>query len=241
MKNIIYIILLLIIASSCNVQKHYAKSIPKVKNTFQSEAIVNLSKQRKYPYSVSTQSISPVPLKQIEPISCPGSGFQLKKINRIAIFNHKEAKSGNSLPQQTHTIRQKGFSRTHSDVNIAKVILVTSGILLLLLGWPILILGSAFSAGGAILLGVLMLLVGLILLIVGLAKPDHPVKIPSQDNKSKQNQPIEDVVYLKDGSVIKGTIIATIPHEFIKIQTKDGSVIVERMDKVEKITKEPVN
>ncbi len=47
-----------------------------------------------------------------------------------------------------------------------------------------------------------------------------------------------DVVHLKNGSVIKGTIIEQIPNESIKIQTADGSVFVHPMSDVEKMSKE---
>jgi len=48
----------------------------------------------------------------------------------------------------------------------------------------------------------------------------------------------EDVVYLKNGSIIHGTIIEQIPNESIKIQTKDRSVFVYKMDEILKLTKE---
>lgn len=47
-----------------------------------------------------------------------------------------------------------------------------------------------------------------------------------------------DVVYLKNESVIKGMIVEQIPNASLKIQTKDGSVFVYKMDEVLKITKE---
>lgn len=47
-----------------------------------------------------------------------------------------------------------------------------------------------------------------------------------------------DVIYLKNGSVVRGTIIEQIPNESIKIETSDGSVFVFKMSDVEKITKE---
>ena len=48
----------------------------------------------------------------------------------------------------------------------------------------------------------------------------------------------EDVVYLKNGSVIHGVIIEQVPNQTIKIQIKDKSVFVYSMDEIEKITKE---
>src|SRR6187455_310216 len=50
----------------------------------------------------------------------------------------------------------------------------------------------------------------------------------------------EDVVYLKNGSIIHGMIIEQIPNESIKIKTADRNVFVFRMDEIQKITKEEV-
>ena len=51
-------------------------------------------------------------------------------------------------------------------------------------------------------------------------------------------QEMRDVVYLKDGSVIKGIIVEQIPNKSIKLQTADGSLFVYQIDAVEKMTKE---
>lgn len=48
----------------------------------------------------------------------------------------------------------------------------------------------------------------------------------------------QDVVYLKNGSVIRGLVIEQIPNKSIKIQTADRNVFVYQIDEVEKITKE---
>jgi hypothetical protein len=47
-----------------------------------------------------------------------------------------------------------------------------------------------------------------------------------------------DVVYLMDGSVIRGTIIEQIPNKSLKIETQDGSVFVIEYSRIQKITKE---
>lgn len=47
-----------------------------------------------------------------------------------------------------------------------------------------------------------------------------------------------EVVYLKNGSVIKGVIIEQVPNVSLKIKTSDGSLIICQMNEVEKITKE---
>ena len=49
-----------------------------------------------------------------------------------------------------------------------------------------------------------------------------------------------DVVYLKNGNVIKGTIVETIPEKSIKIETADGNLFVYNMSDIEKLTKEAV-
>lgn len=51
-------------------------------------------------------------------------------------------------------------------------------------------------------------------------------------------QNYEDVVYFKNGSIIRGIIIEQVPYESLKIQTKDGSVFVVDIDDVQKMTKE---
>lgn len=49
----------------------------------------------------------------------------------------------------------------------------------------------------------------------------------------------QDVVYLKNGSVIRGVIIEQVPNKSIKIETVDRNVFVYQMDEIEKLTKEP--
>jgi hypothetical protein len=54
---------------------------------------------------------------------------------------------------------------------------------------------------------------------------------------SAQNS-TQDVVYLKNGSIIRGTIIEQRPGDSYKIQTGDMSIFVYKVDEIEKITKE---
>ena len=48
----------------------------------------------------------------------------------------------------------------------------------------------------------------------------------------------QEVVYLKNGSVIKGVVIEQVPGQSVKVQTQDGSIFVYEMSKVDKIVKE---
>lgn len=49
---------------------------------------------------------------------------------------------------------------------------------------------------------------------------------------------LQEVVYLKNGSVIRGVILEMIPDKTVRIQTVDGNIFVYEMSQVEKITKE---
>ncbi|MCX6158923.1 MAG: hypothetical protein NTY74_13170 [Ignavibacteriae bacterium] len=51
-------------------------------------------------------------------------------------------------------------------------------------------------------------------------------------------QEMEDIVYLKNGSVIRGTIIEQVLNESIKIKTRDENVFVYKYDEILKIAKE---
>ena len=51
-------------------------------------------------------------------------------------------------------------------------------------------------------------------------------------------QKLQETIYLKNGSVIRGTVIEQIPGESMKIKTRDGSIFVYKVTEIEKITKE---
>jgi len=48
----------------------------------------------------------------------------------------------------------------------------------------------------------------------------------------------QDVVYLKDRSIIRGVIIEQVPNKSIKIETKDKSIFVFQIEEIDRITKE---
>lgn len=52
-------------------------------------------------------------------------------------------------------------------------------------------------------------------------------------------QMLEDVVYLKDGSMIRGTIIQQIPNAHLTIRITGGSTFTYAMSEIIRITKEP--
>ena len=49
---------------------------------------------------------------------------------------------------------------------------------------------------------------------------------------------LQDVVYLKNGSIIRGDIVEYTPNDTVKIMTTDGSVFVYDFAQVEKFAKE---
>jgi hypothetical protein len=54
-----------------------------------------------------------------------------------------------------------------------------------------------------------------------------------------QTQPqVQDILYLKNGSIVKGTIVELVPEKTVKIQTADDSISVYDMAEIEKIAKE---
>ncbi len=60
-----------------------------------------------------------------------------------------------------------------------------------------------------------------------------PLLTQAQQNK-------RDVIYLKNGSIIKGTILEMIPDQTIKIETADGSIFVYKLEEIEKTNTEEV-
>lgn len=57
-------------------------------------------------------------------------------------------------------------------------------------------------------------------------------------NSISQINNYEEVVYLKNGSIIHGVIIEQVPNVSLKIKTKDQNIFVFKMEEIEKITKE---
>ena len=60
--------------------------------------------------------------------------------------------------------------------------------------------------------------------------------VPSSVNAQQQE---EDVVYLKDGSVLRGTIIEDVIGESLRIRTRDGNVFRIAYDRIDRRTREP--
>ncbi len=55
-----------------------------------------------------------------------------------------------------------------------------------------------------------------------------------------QTQKTVDVIYLKSGSVVKGTILEAVPNKSVRIQTLEGKVKSYKMNTVKKLAKETI-
>ena len=49
----------------------------------------------------------------------------------------------------------------------------------------------------------------------------------------------QDVIYLKDGSVVRGTIIDKVPNKSVQIKMADKTVFIYQMDQIDKLAREP--
>jgi len=107
-------------------------------------------------------------------------------------------------------------------------------------GTLLIIMGVIFIIFVSIILGFILIALGILLRAV--AGPKHkPTPTPvvaTQPQTEEKKVEFVDVVYLKNGSIIKGLIMEQIPNESLKIQTSDGSLFVYKMEEVVKITKE---
>ena len=103
------------------------------------------------------------------------------------------------------------------------------------------VFGIVLSVVGFLVFLFVSWLIGLILLLLGIGLLIGGASGSSQSRGREPRSPAQewqDVVYLKNGSVIRGMVIEQVPNVSLKIRTADGSVFVYAMDQVEKITKE---
>lgn len=109
-------------------------------------------------------------------------------------------------------------------------------------GWILIILGALVVLFISIVLGVILILLGIIFALSGRNQEPGKGKNPDPETteKTKANEELVDVLYLKNGSMIRGKILEFVSGGNVKIQTADGSIFVYKADEVDKIVKEPV-
>jgi len=171
---------------------------------------------------VSTSTVKPIatavlPKKQKHPVK------PLKAIRELI-----KAKKAVKQMRKNSPAEQSG----------AQTVLIAIGAIGLVIGFVVFLFVDL--AGGGLIAAI-----GLLFLIIGLASntgSGTSTKYPNRQHEEQQEpkKEYQDVVYLKNGSIIRGMIIEQIPNKTLKIQTKDRSVFVYKYDEIEKITKELV-
>lgn len=102
-------------------------------------------------------------------------------------------------------------------------------------GWVVTVVGLLLLLFISILLGLILMLGGIAMVVAGSPKKSSGSKAKVEKEKAGEWQ---DVVYLQNGSIIRGMVIEQVPNVSIKIQTSDGSIFVYEMKDVAKIAKE---
>jgi len=102
-------------------------------------------------------------------------------------------------------------------------------------GWVVTSVGLLLLLFVSILLGLILIIGGVVMIAVGSPKK---TSVKGAQKEKRTTGEWQDVVYLQNGSVIRGMVIEQVPNVSLKIQTADGSIFVYEMKDVLKITKE---
>lgn len=220
MKKMLPLLLLILMLSSCRImQRKYRDGyyLPELSKSAQNHSA--LSKK----VSLVNGSINPICINHLTTHPIIEKTKPTKDIIYPEIIATKEVIYHNKLIVSK---RKKELKTTTSNNNGC--------------GGGAMALGIIFIVGGAIawiaglfITGPILIVLGVVIVILGAASSKS--NKDSSENKPKQMQ---DVIYLKNGSIIRGIIIENIPNESIKIETKDGSTFVYKMDEIIKMTKE---
>jgi ABC-type multidrug transport system fused ATPase/permease subunit len=150
---------------------------------------------------------------------------QIKKKHKSTPLNQIEILVATKKEGVVHNKKRiKNKSNTSNNNNVASTIFSVFSILFFLIGFIVFLFANWIA-------GLVYLFIGLIFLILALATRKSSKEIVKQEI-------YKDVVYLKNGSIVKGVIVEQIPNLSLKIETGDGSIFVYKMDEVEKIGKE---
>ena len=140
-------------------------------------------------------------------------------------------KKSRILPFRLPFIKQNGIKNKQSDGEINGGALAS-----LIIGIVFLCSGTVILWFVSIIFGACLIVAGLISLIVG------AVRLKKKKYRDRDTEPapnvLVDIVYLNNGSIIRGNIIEQKINEYVKIQTKDGSIFVYNLTDILKITKE---
>jgi hypothetical protein len=176
-------------------------------------------------------------IEKIERIGETTEGDTQDQGEELVAFHHKVPygkravpNSGVELLDQLHRLEHYPLGPDDQYVDTQKKTLRIMGIVLIGVGLILFLLVSW-------LIGLILMLGGIAMVIAGAEnKAQKPVAGKPAAEESKAEW--QDVVYLKNGSVIRGMIVEQVPNMSLKIMTADGSVFVYEMEQVAKITKE---
>ena len=151
--------------------------------------------------------------------------------DELVVRNHSRANESNSKTTERKRNVIKNDSTNHTNDGKG---LIIAGVMFLVLG--LIVLWYLSIAGG-----LAMAIGGLIMMIAGNTKFKKANNLGNSGKKNSSNSndgEWQDVVYLKNGGIIRGMIIEQVPNVTLKIQTRDGSVFVYKFEEISKITKE---
>jgi hypothetical protein len=247
-----YFILLCFLFSSCGSVSHLNLFTSKIngigmvrekKNKKENVVLSHTAQEKSKKYAVVPKKEITVLKNNLETLLIKSSNklndkTELKKIastskNNLSISSIVFSKFLTEKKQNAKTPQEKSQKKIVPVLSEPKQKSASSYLYIALV---VLICGLFIFLFVSILFGALIMFLGLVDLIIALI-----VSSGSRTANSKNGQNIQeyqDVVYLKNGGILRGMIIEQIPNVQLKIQTKDGSVFVYKMDEIEKITKE---
>jgi hypothetical protein len=148
-------------------------------------------------------------------------------VNRLQIgkriHQHKKDEKINQIIHKATTIVKRLPTKSNSFDNTTKSKTPPVGLGLFLLGISMMI-AFGFSMPIGIILGGLSVLLILAIIITKALSPSGHI----------------DVIYFKNGNIIRGQIIEQIPNVSLKIKTSDGSIYVHKFEEIEKIVSEEI-
>jgi Flp pilus assembly protein TadB len=101
--------------------------------------------------------------------------------------------------------------------------------------------GVVFALVGLGILFFVNILLGLVLLVAAftfLVSGANTNSLVKYKQRLSTNAMMRDVIYFKNGSEIRGTIIEQVMNDYVKIQTADKSILVFKHDEILRIAKE---
>ena len=265
MKNKIYILLMIVIVlSSCTMQKRYHNSGFNLglNHHFTRSAKVTATPKKSVKQAIQNPIIAAPKAGSVELANnipniaqINGSVCQIVvhgmsdfgaispvtqvPVSSVDLGNHSMLRSAGNALIQTKTYNAKR-ELNGADLKTSKKRASSDGggsgsrgfgIFLIVVGIIVFLFVS-------LIVGLLLALLGLVLMASGKSSNSQPRAAGEPATEEKKIEYV-DVLYLQNGSIIRGMILELVPNVQVKIQTNDGSVFVYTMDQVLRITKQP--